>query len=557
MHSGTIAAGIAALVIVSSGAGASGQEAQAPERGSGVIRGHVTMAGRPVPDITVTLGRASRPDLVSVTDRHGTYSIEGIPPGDCWVRPIVPGYAIIGETEYVRIRLTGNEPPQQADFSLTPAGSISGSVLDADSSPIEGAWVLLYKLTPQNAVVPNRMIPTRRTTADGGYQFTDVQPGRYRIQVQPYFDPMAPLETRDFRSGLTYYYPAGTTLASARVLTVVPGQPLGGIDVRCDVPLPGASASGRVVDTETRASVPDVRLGFGTVEASGAGTLRDVTNLRADAQGRFTITGLKPGSYWVGVLNRESGPFYGRPVVFNVTRSGASGIEVPISRGVSLQGRVVFDPPDPVEPRPTITVIFRHNGIASGGLPSGGVIDGASQKTFPLSADGRFVLTGLPPGSGRVFLGMGGANYAVHVQQGGVDAPNGEVRATAGAPELLIVAASGDGSIRGYLRSPKGALLGSGQIEDVASFDSSNSTARFSRRVFATPDGGFVLDQLPPGDYTVMAVWHYDGRRSRRVGPVTPVYVGPGAAVDIEIDIDITERDSLDLDAGPTEGGQP
>jgi hypothetical protein len=80
------------------------------------------------------------------------------------------------------------------------------------------------------------------------------------------------------------------------------------IDVQCGVPTPGRAASGRVIDAQSRSVVPDVRLVFGAVEASGGATQRDNTSLRADAQGRFTITGLKPGAYWVGVLNRESGP---------------------------------------------------------------------------------------------------------------------------------------------------------------------------------------------------------------------------------------------------------
>ena len=65
-----------------------------------------------------------------------------------------------------------------------------------------------------------------------------------------------------------------------------------------------------------------------------------------------------------------------------------------------------------------------------------------------------------------------------------------------------------------------------------------STTGSFFRRVFANPDGGFVLDELPPGEYTVMAIWHIDGRWQTRVGLVTSVHVGPGAIVDIEIDID-------------------
>jgi len=529
---------IAACVVVAmAGTVAARQEPQPqpPRRGSGVVQGVVVLERRPLAGALVTLGLTYPPGLEAVTDERGEYAITGVPPGSYHVRPKVPGYAIIGEVPFQLLTLDGTEPPQRINFALQRAGSIAGRVLDADGRPLAGATVYLVKLTAQNSLVPGNVVPTARTSADGEYRFTEVQPGRYTVGARPPGPgPTAGVTGQQAAPGPLYYYPGPPSAVSTEMLAVTAEHPLTGVDIPCVSPATGLGVSGIVRDERTKQPVANARLIYGAVDAEGRAHAREGPEFRSDGFGRFTIPGLEPGRYWVGVANTEPGPTFGRPVLVTVAQASVGGLEVPVSQGLSLAGRVVFEPPGRQASTAPVTVIFRPRQIATALPQSGDMINGMFQKTSAVGPDGRFVLEGLPPGPGIVSLSAPGSRFAVRIEQGRTIAEMGAVVAAANAPDLLIVATEGTGAISGrVLRSAPS--LQTNRLRVSAAL-TQGTGSRFATSGSINPDGRFLLENLPPGDYTVMIV-HSDGRYSSRIGPVTRVQVDAGATATIEIDL--------------------
>jgi protocatechuate 3,4-dioxygenase beta subunit len=538
MRSRMVIVGVVACAAVLAGSrGVAGRAKPLQERtrGSGVVSGLVVLDQRPAKGVTVTLGAAESAGLEAVTDERGVYSITGVPPGTYLVRPKVPGYCIVGEVEYQLLTLEGHEPPQRINFSLTLAGSIGGRVTDSGGAPVPDARVFLYKVTLEDRVIPGRAIPSVKTGGDGRYQFTEVQPGRYQVVVRPHFDPMQPIEQRPPSSEDQYYHPSGSRPSAAHVLLVETGQDLSDIDIRCGPELAGLTAAGRVIDTESASAVSDMGLLFGEIDTRGVATVEQSTNLRADAQGRFTISGLKPGSYWVAAHNRKPGPHWGRPVRFDVTTSSVKGLEVPVSLGVALAGTVVFEPPEPSDFRSRLTVLFRPAEVAAGVASNNDFLRGLFQKSADVGNGGRFVLEGLPPGPGSILLGMAGSRYAFRVEQGGVASERGAVVVHPGGPELRIIVSAGSGVIRGLVRFAAPGLQTNRY--QVSALRTSEPSVPYASQATINPDGRFVLDGLPPGDYAVMVAYTAAGGSKSRMGPATNVHLEAGGSASVVIDL--------------------
>jgi hypothetical protein len=150
------------------------------------LGGVVTAGGVGVPGVTLTAQGPGGSTAGAVTGDDGSYSFGPLPPGDYTIQLATPdGYVPVGSDSLTQP--LGDKNITNADFALGKLGAVSGSVLQADGTPVPGATVTVDG--------PGGATPVT-TDADGGYALGALEPGDYTITltVPPGFDASGPTE---------------------------------------------------------------------------------------------------------------------------------------------------------------------------------------------------------------------------------------------------------------------------------------------------------------------------------------------------------------------------
>jgi protocatechuate 3,4-dioxygenase beta subunit len=162
----------------------------------------------------------------SSTASDGTYAIGDIRAADCRVVFVPPaGSGLAPEwfddapSRSLATDITVS-PPQTVvgiDAQLDETGAISGSVTDANGTPVSGVEV--WAFDPGDGFLG---FDATSTTADGGYAIGNLRPGNYRVVFRP------PTE-----SGLaSEWFDDAPHRSLATDITVSPGQTAAGIDAQ-------------------------------------------------------------------------------------------------------------------------------------------------------------------------------------------------------------------------------------------------------------------------------------------------------------------------------------
>jgi RNA polymerase sigma factor (sigma-70 family) len=238
----------------------------------GAIRGHVTRLGKPAADVDVCCIGTQLPPSVK-TDADGKYEFLGVPAGKY---PINAGSDVLGAfTLGTTVTLAAGEQ-RVLDLELDQAGTIAGTVVDREGTPVKGVFV--------------RWINEK--TGDLGRSITDTQ-GRYRCgamtgggKYRASVHPSSQLQAYPTANGDPY-----PTLDLKDGKTVIEG-------VILKIDRSQQSISGRVVD-DTGSPIADALVK--ALQVSG-GQMQFHSWMRlpmssTDANGDFTIRGLLPGPY--------------------------------------------------------------------------------------------------------------------------------------------------------------------------------------------------------------------------------------------------------------------
>ncbi len=142
--------------------------------------------GQPLVEFTVvTVPKAPGPGSgrggyrrVSVVDESGDFAIEGLPPGDYWVKALAPGYAT-GRAGPVWVPEGGEGGPVRIELDATAV--VSGRVLGPEGEPVRGARVSISLAGLRGSVFGGLDLPRTRSGADGRYTLRGVPPGTHRI----------------------------------------------------------------------------------------------------------------------------------------------------------------------------------------------------------------------------------------------------------------------------------------------------------------------------------------------------------------------------------------
>jgi hypothetical protein len=403
-------------------------------------------------------------------------------------------------------------------------GTIAGRVTNAENQPIAGARVLLLKIVIRNGYDPGK---TRIEISDstGKYEFKNVQEGDYWVAVQPdvQSDPNG-------KSSL-FYFPETMSGKDAYTLRVGPSAVLTAINIRCVPVKQGFEAKGRVVESVTQKPITNMRLTYGQINSN---FIRQ--DVQTDEKGFFNITRLDPGKYWVAISPEQSGNYYCRPAYFEITAADVSELQIPVYKGVSLKGVIVLSKGIPDTLFGDLNVGFQANGISEfNQYPASNLIDSYMAKASSVSADGAFVLRGLPPLVGDLSLRRRGnlqVDYVVRFEQNGVNLGRSLRVRDKDIDGITVAVNAGTGKIRGKVK-PVNTILDMSKIFGMISLQN-EAAGSFVKKIGIDVNGDFEIDKLFPGEYRVMAVIQ-EKNLSRRIGDIYTVQVREGETREVEI----------------------
>jgi hypothetical protein len=132
--------------------------------------------------VSLTSANELNRPIVAKTDENGDYKLEGLRPGNYFVRAEARGYLIeyweevpdLNEAEAVEVPESGNV--EHIDFTLEQGGAIAGLVVSAaDNTPIGGALIQVW---PKDG---NAVIARGQTERDGKYLIAGLRTGDYIV----------------------------------------------------------------------------------------------------------------------------------------------------------------------------------------------------------------------------------------------------------------------------------------------------------------------------------------------------------------------------------------
>lgn len=489
------------------------------------LSGQVTEADglTPLPGAQVNL--LSIDGYTSVTaasDGSGNYSFAALPSGDYSIRithpqrlwQVHPGLTCFGTdcAPEIGTPVSLGGAPVALDFSLEAGATVTGQVVrQSNGAPLEGV--------PVNIFNQGRGGRFAFTDASGNFSISGLAEGTFYAQARP--DPgVAPELQRVYLGNVNC--PATDCGNFGQPLSV----PASGLVTDIDFSLPlGGGLSGVVTDAAT--GLP-MHQGFvARLElwvASGPYTGRLAFQALSDFNGEYVANGLMPGAYkavfgtstHLGLIDtafggqacaRGSCDQSALPTVFVTAGAVLPGISASLPRGPKISGRIVdavSGQPAPA-PRPgdlNSSQIVAFYGT-SGNYASFDFIDGEgfyeSRTGFP---NDTFFVSTFSTRNQTVF----GGGY-VDQAYDGLDCPRLQCNLTAAATALTVAGASitdidfamrQGGGISGVVSDADGgAPLGGVTIEAY------NSSGNLVANAISNAIGGYELEGLPGGDYSI------------------------------------------------------
>jgi hypothetical protein len=472
----------------------------------GSIEGRVTngVTGAGIGDALVSVSMRTERGAAgqAVTDDTGVFRIAEVADGQ---------YEIVASKDgFYGAEFAGPQPPVRVsgdtrfDLKMMPSASVRGRVLDPEGKPAAGVAV---KLGPGSVSI---------TDENGEFVFKEVPPERTTLSARPKPQP----EAKDEMRIVTTFYPS-TVDSSQAVPVEVQGVDLFGYDIRLQI-APARGIRGVVLDADGKpaphakmsVTQPASRLASGmlTMIAIARGTVISWPQtmvvaefVEANDDGTFAFPQVLEGDW---SIRAALGDLRGVAQV-SLSKSNIENLEIRLERPFNMEVTADWgDSPPPATPPDPLMF-----------LPLDSMPGGLSNKA---SFAGRFLVwpRALVPGF-----------YVAGAMLDNRDVL-GQVVELTGPTSLKVVYKTGGGTVRGTVEKGANAM--------VALMVDATPAARLGYGARCDADGGFVISDLPPGEYTAVVVHDV----SDLVGPDFPsfltangkrVTVDAGAASQVEL----------------------
>jgi hypothetical protein len=387
---------------------------------------------------------------------------------------------------------------------LVPAATISGKVLDESGEPVLHATVRLYRENHNFGV--SRITPASQESSDdrGFYEFWPLIPGIYFVSAtgRPWYavhPPSSHLEgaaspfqavdaSLDVSYPTTFY--ADTTEADA----ATPIRLKGGNELEIDIhlePVPSMHLLFHVDNAQNGFSTPTLQKRvFDSVEQAGTEGVQQVST------DTYEVTGVPAGRYTVRLHSSSAGEA-DQTTEMNLTQDGQ---ELDSSRAeplgsLTLSMKIAGEEKLP----PQLFVALRDARLRTLGF-----------QTVDPNGDVHF--EGIPAGRYAIVATSPGKEYFVSQTSsfGSVTSGNSFDLAPGSSPSLSALLVSGTASVEGFVKRSGKAAAG---VMVVLLPTDSESNIELFRRDQSDFDGSFVLRDVVPGSYKVIAIedgWNVD-----------------------------------------------
>ena len=469
--------------------------------GTATVSGRVTLKGEPargVEVILVTEIRWSANAPRARTDENGRFLFTNVAAGSYAIFAVTPGYVSPQEMHSV----ADGVKVENVDLEIKRGGVIAGRIIDSQGRPVIEEKITLKKLDENNKPPSytnyNPDDNMSRTDDRGVYRIYGLREGRYLVSVGYAPDTRGVAKSRRFYPRV--YYPKANSESDAKVIEVNEGSEATDVDITVSDPIEARDVSGRVVDAGTGEPVEGVKIEVSGVSSDGS--LRDGGHeSESGPNGGFRVSGLLPGKYALLTKSRLNNGIVSDPVIFDVSESDASGIELKVRRSTaSISGIVVIEGTNDPKVLAKLSQVYLYATIILAAPKTGERVE---IPPVQVNADGSFRMDGLPAGKARIWRwGQSDDLTIARIERNG--APTGErIEIAAGeqAPGVRVVFLYGALALRGEMKVVGGTLPADCRFSISALRADQN--AEYSLSAWTDNRGQFVIENLAPGEYEI------------------------------------------------------
>jgi hypothetical protein len=527
----------------------------AAAKGTAVISGRILAAdtGLPLRRARVLIqGRG--PDiptgpngmLAAITDADGAFSFTELPAGRYHVQASRPRYvdAMLGARRPSSpgrpLELADGQKIENVTLSLSPAGAISGRVVDELGEPVAGARVAALRAMTRKGTLQFAPQGNSDETDDtGAYRLHGLPPGAYVVTAQDHGMRVGFNVSATSAAGFApTFFPNTPIAADAQAIEVAPGG-----EAVADISLVVArltTVNGSIVNAAGAPATGGFVSAFLSSDSMGFGGPNAGGGIKPD--GSFTLPGLAPGEYIV-----QARPTFESREPFPST----GGVE---RHSVSASITVTGDPVAPLRlvlPDPIRLPVTARFDDATAKLPEQVSVSAYSQRSRDGSSamrgpDGRLTLD-VAPGTWRLSAFAAAPWRLERITYRGQDIePGDDVEITdepGGRLDVLFTTKSG--AVVGSAKEAGGKPATEYIVFLLAAEGDLATAAGYGRFSMARPDQGgrFRAEHVRPGAYVAVAVEDLDTEsfdpdvleRLRKVGTPLRVRQGETATLDLTL----------------------